>query len=62
MKIGPYQVIEHSETVKLERFVVFMKKDGKLERALHLGKRGGFRTWEAAVAAATKQAKMEDAP
>lgn len=52
MTIGQYEVIEHSETVKPERFVVFVRKNNRLERALHLGKRGGFTTWDAAVEAA----------
>jgi hypothetical protein len=60
-KIGPYTVIEHTETVKPERFVVFWERNGKTERAEHLGKRGGFRTWEAAVEAATKQHRFGDA-
>lgn len=53
-QIGPYSIIEHTETVKPERFVVFWNRDGKTERAAHLGKRGGFRTWDAAVEATTK--------
>jgi hypothetical protein len=48
MKIGEYEVLEHTETVKPERFVVF--RGGK--RAFWLGKRGGFLTWDAAVDAA----------
>lgn len=57
MKIGPYEVLEHSETVKPERFVVFVRKGGSMERAAHLGKRGGFRTWDEAVKAAHDSAR-----
>jgi hypothetical protein len=53
MTIGQFEVIEHTETVKAERFVVFVRKNNRLERAPHLGKRGGFKTWRAAVDAAT---------
>jgi hypothetical protein len=47
-----YEVIHHTETVKPESWVVFVKRDGKLERAAHLGKRGGFKTSEEAERAA----------
>lgn len=53
MQVGEYEVIEHTETVNPERFVVFKREDGQLlKRAFWLGKRGGFLTWDAAVAAA----------
>mgnify|MGYP003441632709 FL=1 len=39
-----YEVIHHTDTVKPEAWVVFVRKNGKLERAVHLGKRGGFKT------------------
>ena len=53
MQVGDYEVIEHTETVKAERFVVFKREEGEpLKRAFWLGKRGGFLTWDAAVAAA----------
>jgi len=55
MTVGQFEVIEHTETVKAERFVVFIRKNNRLERATHLGKRGGFKTWDAAVDAATRQ-------
>lgn len=45
-----YEVM-HMETVKPEAHVVFVRKNGKLERALHLGKRGGFKTREEALRA-----------
>lgn len=54
MKIGNYEVIHHTDTVKPEAFVVFVNKNGKLERVLRVGKRGGFRTKQEAVDAATK--------
>ena len=57
MKIGQYEVIEHTETVSPFRFVVFTNKGGKLERA-NVGKRGGFRTWDEAVDAVTKLSKF----
>ncbi len=57
MTIGPFEIIEHTETVKPERFIVFVRKNGRLERAAHIGKRGGFRTRIEAIEAATKQAK-----
>lgn len=52
-KFGAYEVIEHTETVAPERFVVFVNKNGRLERARHLGKRGGFKTHHEAVKAAS---------
>lgn len=58
MQIGPFEVIEHTETVKPERFIVFVRKNNQLERAAHLGKRGGFKTWEAAVEAASKKSRF----
>jgi len=61
MQIGPYEVMEHTETVHPLRFVVFWKRGNRLEPATHLGKRGRFRTWEAAVEAATKQHRFGDA-
>lgn len=39
-----YEVIHHTETAKPESWVVFIRKNGRLERAAHLGKRGGFKT------------------
>jgi hypothetical protein len=56
-QIGPYQIIEHTETVKPERFVVFWKVNGRVERAGHFGKRGGFRTMTEAVDAVEKTVK-----
>lgn len=50
---GAYEVIEHTDTVKPDRFVVFVRKNNRLERAAHLGKRGGFKTLEDAIAAAS---------
>lgn len=47
-----YLVMEHSETVKPERFVVFRREGEALKRAFWLGKRGGFLTWDAATKAA----------
>ena len=52
-----YQIVHHTETVKPETWVVLWMRNGRLERALHLGKRGGFRTKdeaERAVLNATK--------
>lgn len=52
-----YQIVHHTETVKPETWVVFWMRNGRLERAFHLGKRGGFRTKdeaERAVLNATK--------
>jgi hypothetical protein len=57
MTIGPYEVIHHTDTVSEYSFVVFWTKNGKLERAAHLGKRGGFKSMQAAVEAATNAAK-----
>jgi len=54
MKIGDYEVIHHTETVKPESYIVFVRKNGKLERAVNVGKRGGFKTMQEAVDAATK--------
>ena len=39
-----FKVIHHTETVKPEKWVVFVHKNGRFERAAHLGKRGGFKT------------------
>ena len=39
-----FEIIHHTDTVKAEAYVVFWSKDGMLERAAHLGKRGGFKT------------------
>lgn len=47
-----FEVIHHTETVKLEKWVVFVRKNGRLERAAHLGKRGGFKTQDEANRAA----------
>jgi hypothetical protein len=47
-----YEVIHHTDSVKPEAWVVFVRKAGKLERATYLGKRGGFKTREEAEAAA----------
>lgn len=58
MTISPYEVIHHTDTVKPEAWVVFVRKNGRLERAAHIGKRGGFRTEREAVDAATKLAKF----
>ena len=52
-----YQIIQHTETTKPETWVVFWLKDGKLQRATHLGKRGGFRTKEAAERAVLNATK-----
>lgn len=50
---GNYEVIEHTDTVKPERFVVFTREIGQpLKRAFWLGKRGGFLTLAAACDAA----------
>jgi hypothetical protein len=48
---GQFEIIEHTETVRPERFVVFRKLNGRTERALHLGRRGGFRTMAEATEA-----------
>lgn len=59
MNIEPYFVLEHSETVKPERFVVFVRKaSGATERVIRIGKRGGFLTWNEAIEAATKLARF----
>lgn len=50
--MGSYFVEHHTETVKPESFVVFCRANGKIERALHLGKRGGFKTRDEADRAA----------
>lgn len=55
MQIGPFTVYHHTETTSAFSYVVFVTRT--MERAVHLGKRGGFKTWEAAVEAAAKQAK-----
>lgn len=55
MQIGPFTVLHHSETTSAFSFVVFVTRT--MERAISLGRRGGFKTWDAAVEAATKQAK-----
>jgi hypothetical protein len=47
-----FEVIHHTETVKPEAWIVFVRKNGKLERAAHLGKRGGFKTKAEAETAA----------
>ena len=52
-----YEVIHHTETVKAETWVVFVRRNGKLERATNFGKRGGFHTQaeaETAILNATK--------
>lgn len=52
-----YEIIHHTETVKPESYVVFQRRDGRLERAIQFGKRGGFRSMveaETAVFNATK--------
>ena len=58
MSIGPYEIIHHTETVKPETWVVFIKRDGRLERAVHFGKRGGFKTKEEAIDAVTKTVRF----
>ena len=58
MQIGQYEVIHHTDTVKPEAFVVFVRKGGKLERAVNVGKRGGFKTMQEAIDAATKLARF----
>lgn len=55
MQIGPFTVLHHTETTGSFNYVVFVTST--MQRAANLGKRGGFKTWEAAVDAATKQAK-----
>lgn len=55
MNIGPFTILHHSETTSPFCYVVFVTRT--MERASHLGRRGGFRTWDAAVEAATKQTK-----
>lgn len=52
-----YEVIHHTETVKPETWIVFVRKNGRLERAAHLGKRGGFKTREEAERAALNAEK-----
>ena len=52
-----YEVIHHTETVKPETWVVFVRKNGRLERAAHLGKRGGFKTRAEAERAALNAEK-----
>ena len=47
-----YQVIHHTETTSQNSWVVFVQKNGRLERAAHLGKRGGFKTQAEAELAA----------
>jgi hypothetical protein len=47
-----YEVIHHTETTAALTWVVFVNRNGKLERATHLGKRGAFATREAAERAA----------
>ncbi len=61
MEIGLYTVLEHSETVKPERFIVFWRRNGKTVRAEHLGKRGCFKTWQEAVEATTKLVQFGNA-
>jgi hypothetical protein len=53
-KIGPYEIVHHTETARPESFVVFWRRNGRVERATHLGKKGGFRTHQEAVEAVTK--------
>ncbi len=55
MTIGPFTVLHHTETTSAFSYVVFITRT--MERAANLGKRGGFKTWAAAVEAATNQAK-----
>jgi hypothetical protein len=55
MTIGPFTVLHHTETTSAFSYVVFVTRT--MQRAANIGKRGGFKTWEAAVEAATKQAK-----
>lgn len=55
MQIGPFTVLHHTETTSAYSYVVFITRT--MERAANLGKRGGFKTLDAAVEAANKQAK-----
>ena len=55
MTVGPFTVLHHTETTSEFSYVVFVTRT--MERAASLGKRGAFKTWAAAVEAATNQAK-----
>ena len=52
-----YEVIHHTETTAALTWVVFVNRNGKLERATHLGRRGAFATKEAAERAAFNETK-----
>ena len=47
-----YEVVDFAEAMAPYRWMVMVKKNGRLERAKHLGKRGSFKTREEAETAA----------
>ena len=47
-----YEVIQNTDIANVGPWIVYVKKNGRLERAKHLGKRGGFNTQEDAERAA----------
>lgn len=47
-----YEVIQNTDIATAGPWMVFVRKNGRLERAKHLGKRGSFQTREEAETAA----------
>lgn len=47
-----YEVIQNTDIATAGPWLVFVKKNGRLERAKHLGKRGSFQSREDAERAA----------
>ncbi len=47
-----YEVVQNTDSATAGAWLVYVKKNGRLERAMHLGKRGSFDSREAAEIAA----------